>query len=72
MAGKDIGYFEKEDDAKKAVVKAMVDKARAADEAERLRDPDAYFFRESPGGGTKDIPIECIRDLAMGEDGLED
>jgi hypothetical protein len=66
-----IGYFKTEYEAQMAVVKAKVDKARAADEAERLRDPDAYFFKEPPAGGEEDIPIECVRDLAMG-DGLED
>jgi hypothetical protein len=68
---KTIGRFETEREAQLAVCRAMVDKARVADEAERLADPDKYFFR-CPAEKPRQWDEAEIRDLAMGEDGLED
>jgi hypothetical protein len=68
---KTIGRFETKDEASLAVCKAMVDKAQAEDEKERLRDPAAYFFRDPVDKPWQWSEAE-IRDLAMGENDADD
>jgi hypothetical protein len=46
LDGKHIGYYKTEHQASLEVCRAMVEKARAADEAERLADPEKYFWRD--------------------------